>query len=128
MKTSKQLAPKLQGICRIFIRDLTLLAQIGAHGHERGRSQPISISVRLETPILSSGDNLGTVIDYDKIERGIRRVVARGHIKLVETLALKVAKHCLSDKRITCAHVRIEKPHALPGAKAAGVEMTVSRQ
>ncbi len=53
------------------------------------------------------------------------RVVADGHINLVETLAERIAEHCLADKRIVSVLVRVEKLER--GPASVGVEIVRPR-
>ncbi|WP_375208213.1 dihydroneopterin aldolase, partial [Hyphococcus sp.] len=55
--------------------------------------------------------------------RGIKAIIAEGHIKLVETLAERIADLVLSNSMVISVMVRIVKPHAIAEADAAGVEI-----
>jgi len=119
-----RIADAALAIRHVFIRDLELLAQIGVHGHEKGKMQPIRINVDLaveDAAVLE--DRLDLVVDYGAIDAKIRALVAAGHINLAETLAERIAELCFEDKRVKTARVRVEKLHALPGAQSAGVEI-----
>jgi dihydroneopterin aldolase len=108
----------------VFIRDLELLAQIGVHGHERTKHQPVRIN--LDLAVADSrplGDRLDRVVDYEAIALRIRALVAKGHINMAETLAESIADACLEDERVRCVRVRVEKLHAVAGAESAGVEI-----
>lgn len=108
----------------VFIRDLELLAQIGIHGHERTKHQPIRINLDLAVEDSQPlDDRLDRVVDYEAITLRIRALVVKGHINLAETLAESIAAACLEDERVRCARVRVEKLHAVPGAESAGVEI-----
>jgi len=112
----------------VFIRNLEVLALIGIHGHERGKTQPVRINVDLavmEAAVLD--DRLDSVVDYEAITLKIRALVAAGHINLAETLAERIATACFEDARVRTARVRVEKLHALPGAESAGVEIERER-
>ncbi|HTT84800.1 MAG TPA: dihydroneopterin aldolase [Rhizomicrobium sp.] len=108
----------------VFIRNLELLAHIGIHGHEITKQQPVRINVDLAVEDrVPLEDRLERVVDYEAITLRIRALVARGHIKLAETLAEQIAESCLEDQRVRLVRVRVEKLHAVPGAEAAGVEI-----
>lgn len=112
----------------VFIRNLELLAQIGVHGHEKGKMQPVRINVDLaveDAAVLE--DRLDLVVDYGDITRKIRGLVGKGHINLAETMAERIAALCFEDPRVKSARVRVEKLHALPGAESAGVEIERTR-
>lgn len=111
-------------IRHVFIRNLEVLAQIGVHGHEKGKTQPVRINIDLaveDAAVLS--DSLEVVVDYEAITGKIRALVASGHVNLAETLAERIAQTCFEDMRVKTARVRVEKLHALPNAESAGVEI-----
>jgi dihydroneopterin aldolase len=113
------------GLRRVFIRNLELAAEIGIHGHEHGKTQPIRLNVDLmveDNPVLE--DKLDYVVDYGDITKRIRTLVGAGHVNLAETLAERIAALCLEDTRVKKARVMVEKREALRGAESAGVEIT----
>lgn len=119
------LADGRAGTRHVFVRDLVLAADIGVHHHEHGRKQRVRInldlSVREDTPVID--DRLENVVCYEDIIDGVRRIVAEGHVKLVETLAERIADMCLSDSRVAVARVRVEKLDVLADAESVGVEI-----
>lgn len=124
-----RIADAKNSIRHVFVRDLELDAHIGVYRHEHGRSQPIRINVDLavkevEQPI---SDSLQNVVDYEKVVRDIQRIVSKGHLKLVETLADLIAEACLQDQRILTARIRIEKLQAIDEARGVGVEIERTR-
>jgi dihydroneopterin aldolase len=108
---------------RVFVHDLVLDVEIGVYTHEKGVTQRVRFSVDVE--LLPAGaaldDDIGRAFDYDTIVNGIKHSVAGGHINLVETLAEKIARHCLANPRAARVAVRIEKLDKEPGA--VGVEI-----
>lgn len=109
----------------VFIRDLVLPCSIGVHRHEQAGTQRVRINVDMavreaEGPL---DDNLANVVCYEAVADGIRAIVARGHVNLVETLAEDIAGLCLADPRILSARVRVEKLDVFTDAKSVGVEI-----
>ena len=91
-------APDDQTLDRVFVHDLVLDVEIGVYTHEKGVTQRVRFSVDVEL-IPAAGaldDDIGRAFDYDTIIGGIKDIVARGHINLVETLAERIARHCLA--------------------------------
>jgi len=109
----------------VFVRDLMLTCSIGVHRHERiGRQRVrinLDLAVREDTTLLS--DELENVVCYEKITDGVRQIVDREHVKLVETLAEDIATLCLGDRRVRSARVRVEKLDVFPDAASVGVEI-----
>ena len=112
---------------RVFMHDLVLDVEIGIYTNEKGVTQRVRFSVDVD--VLSASvaldDDIGRAFDYDTIIKGIKEIIARGHINLVETLAEDVASHCLSHPRASAVKVTIEKLDKEPGA--VGVEIVRSK-
>lgn len=120
-----RLADAQRGARHVFVRDLELAAEIGVHRHEHRRAQTVRINIDLTVAegAAPTDDKLENVVDYESIVRGVKTIVAAGHINLVETLAERVAGLCLSDARVEAARVRIEKLNVLAEAASVGVEI-----
>lgn len=108
---------------RIFVRDLVLPCAIGVYDEEQGIFQKVGFTVEAEVAsgVRPIGDDIATVPSYDDIVKAVRAIVAAGHINLVETLAERVARACLADRRIARVRVRVEKLER--GPAAVGVEI-----
>jgi dihydroneopterin aldolase len=108
---------------RVFMHDLVLDVEIGVYTHEKGVTQRVrfSVDVELIPATAALNDDIGRAFDYDAIVNGIKDIVARGHINLVETLAERIARHCLAHPHAARVTVRIEKLDREPGA--VGVEI-----
>ena len=115
-------APRLR---RVFVRDLILPALIGIHRHEQDGRQRVRINIDLAVPEEEAPvrDRLVEVVDYEAIVAGVRRIVAAGHINLVETLAERIAARCLADGRVQNVRVRVEKLDVFADAASVGVEI-----
>jgi dihydroneopterin aldolase len=128
----KQAAPRPElgsaELDRVFMHDLVLDAEIGVYTHEKGVTQRVRFSVEVDLlpPARALEDDIGRAFDYDTIIKGIKDIVARGHINLVETLAEEVARHCLVHPRAARVTVKIEKLDKEPGA--VGVQIVRSKK
>ncbi len=111
---------------KVFVRGLHVEAEIGVHPHERGRTQPLTIDIEL---VLGPRDirSIRDTVNYETLAASARALATGGHVDLVETFAEDLARACLADPLTLSACVRIEKPLALEGAEAAGVEVTLRR-
>ncbi|HET6621941.1 MAG TPA: dihydroneopterin aldolase [Dongiaceae bacterium] len=109
---------------RVFVRDLILPCRIGVYSHEKDGEQRVRINLELaciEHPAIN--DEHHNVVCYADVVEDIRRLLAQGHINLVETLADRIATQCLADRRVLSAKVRVEKLDVMPDAGAVGVEI-----
>jgi 7,8-dihydroneopterin aldolase/epimerase/oxygenase len=125
-----KIADARHSVRHVFVRDLNVDVNIGIHAHERRGRQRVIVNVDLsvteaERPVR---DKIGDVLCYEEVAAGIERIVAEGHINLVETLAERIAQMCLQDDRVEAARVRIEKPDALEQARSVGVEIERARK
>ena len=127
-----RIASATRALRHVFIRDLTLQASIGVHAHELAAPQPVRINIdlgveddgirgRSRSPV--GRDALSRVVDYESLANRVRALVAAGHVRLVETLAERIAEACLADRRVLLARVRVEKLAVFADAASAGVEI-----
>jgi len=119
------IADARRGLRHVFVRDLVLGAQIGVHAHEKGREQKIRVNIDLavaepEGPI---PDELAAVVCYETIANDVRKIIAEGHVNLVETLAEDIARAGLKDERVVSVRVRVEKLQVVADAASVGVEI-----
>ncbi len=120
-----RIADAKRRIRHVFVRDLELNANIGVYRREKGTLQPVRINIDLTVEETEGevDDKLENVVDYGAVVDGIKAILAGGHLNLVETLAEKIAAHCLEDARVKVARVRIEKLEVVPEAQSVGVEI-----
>lgn len=129
---SQAIASTVRGLRHMFVRDMVLTASIGVHPHEHAAPQRIRINLDLgveddgarplsRQPV--GRDELARVVDYEKVAERVRALVAAGHVRLVETLAERIAETCLADRRVLMARVRVEKLDIFADATSAGVEV-----
>jgi dihydroneopterin aldolase len=123
------------GLRHVFVRDIVLTASIGIYPHEHRDRQRVRINVDLavdDETALAGGmvgpDELNRVVNYEKIVVAVRAIVGAGHIRLVETLAERIAEACLQDVRVRTARIRVEKLDIFDDAVSAGVEVMRTRR
>ncbi|MGQ0675623.1 MAG: dihydroneopterin aldolase [Rhodospirillales bacterium] len=122
---SADIDPAGQGLTRVFIRDLVLPASIGIYDHEKARRQRVRFNIELLARLPEGGPDDAVprdVVSYELVVKRIRKLLAAGHVNLVETLAERVAELALKDRRVAAARVRVEKLDVYKGA-AVGVEI-----
>ena len=109
----------------IFVRDLVLPCLVGIHPHERTTKQRVRFNIDLAVREADGplNDEFKRVVNYEKIADRVRRIVERGHVHLVETLAETIAAGCLEHERVRKARVRVEKLDIFPDAGSVGVEI-----
>jgi 7,8-dihydroneopterin aldolase/epimerase/oxygenase len=114
---------------RVFVHDLEIIASVGVLEHEKRYEQRIIISADLFVTDTYDGisDRVSDIVDYSKVVEGIAKLVQREHVNLIETLAERIAAHCLADGRVERVRVRIEKPEVMPACRSVGIEIERSR-
>lgn len=114
-----------QALRHVFIRDYVLDCSIGIHAHEKQSHQRVRINLDLAVveDEQSINDDIRNVICYEDMADGIKEIIAKGHVNLVETLADEIADMALIDHRVKTARVRVEKLDILENAASVGVEI-----
>jgi dihydroneopterin aldolase len=129
---SQPIASSARALRHMFLRDMVLNARIGVHPHEHAAPQRVRINLDLAVeddgaePLSRQPvgrDELARVVDYEKLAECVRTIVAIGHVRLVETLAERIAEACLADRRVHLARIRVEKLDVFADATSAGVEI-----
>jgi 7,8-dihydroneopterin aldolase/epimerase/oxygenase len=127
-----RIASSIRTLRHVFLRDLVLSASIGVYPHEHAARQRVRINVdlgveddgaRALSRVRVGRDDLSRVVDYEKVAATVRGIVAAGHVRLVETLAERIAEACLTDPRVHLARIRVEKLDIFADAASAGVEI-----
>jgi 7,8-dihydroneopterin aldolase/epimerase/oxygenase len=114
----------------IRIEDAKALVRVGVPDPERATPQEVRISVTLcldKPPAYPAHDRIGATVDYDRIIAFIRDDLgAPAH--LIETLADRVAAHCLKlSARAAWVEVCVKKPSVLSGDGLVSVTLRRER-
>ncbi|MBB2200147.1 dihydroneopterin aldolase [Gluconacetobacter tumulisoli] len=119
--------PEQPPLRRVFLKDMVLDANIGIYPHEQGVTQRIRVNISFgvaDEPGLAVGrDDLSRTVSYERIVLMVRRIIAEGHVRLVETLAERIAIGVLADDRVAVVRVRVEKLDIFDDLDAVGVEI-----
>ncbi len=112
---------------RVFLRDMVVGAQIGVYPHEEGVDQRVRVNIDFgvpDEPGLAVGrDDLSRTVSYERLVQMVRRIIGEGHVRLVETLAERIAAGALADERIRVVRVRVEKLDVFAELESVGVEI-----
>jgi 7,8-dihydroneopterin aldolase/epimerase/oxygenase len=129
---ASRIASSTRALRHVFLRDLVLSASIGVYPYEHAARQRVRINVdlgveddgaRALSRVRVGRDDLSRVVDYEKVAATVRSIVNGGHVRLVETLAERIAEACLADPRVHLARIRVEKLDIFADAASAGVEI-----
>ena len=110
---------------KILLTDLCLQGILGIEPDERGHPQEILVNVAAytDTRPAARSDDIADALNYAALAARIQQHVAAGAPLLVERLAEEIAGIILTEFNVTKVRVRVEKPHAVPQARAVGVEI-----
>lgn len=111
---------------------LTGLRVRGRHGvfdFERRDGQDFVIDVALELPLsaAAASDDLSDTVHYGELAEGLAAVVAGDPVDLLETLAVRLLRVCLADRRVEAATVTVHKPQAPIPLTFTDVAVTLRR-
>ncbi|WP_353135464.1 dihydroneopterin aldolase [Limnohabitans sp.] len=111
---------------RLFLRGLTVQAQIGIHDFELQAAQRLIVDVDLYVSFAGTSpkdDRIDEVVDYDFVRAVVHGRIAQGHINLQETLCDDILTHLLEHTGVMAARVSTRKPDVYPDCEAVGVEV-----
>jgi dihydroneopterin aldolase len=128
-KISHHVASGAARLRHVFVKDLEIDALLGIYPEEKARPQRIIVNIDLSVKEGNdpTSDDIKNVVSYEIVVKKVERIVAQGHVNLVETLAELIALACLKDARVMAARVRIEKPDVIKNARSVGVEIERAR-
>jgi Uncharacterized protein conserved in archaea len=111
------------GTDQIFVRDFVLPVHIGAYSYEHGKPQKVRFDVTADVlRVTRDPKDMHHIVSYDLIMDGIRAIVGRGHVDLVETLVEQTAAFILENPRVARVVVRAEKLELGPGGVGVQIE------
>lgn len=110
---------------RLHIRDLRLRCVVGINPDERLKKQDVVINVTLYADLVQAGksDRISDTVDYKNVKDRIVDTVETSDSKLIEHLADRIARICLSEAGVEKVRVTVDKPHALRFAQSVAVEI-----
>jgi dihydroneopterin aldolase len=94
---------------------------VGVYDWEHGRVQTLRFDLTLDVDAAAASrtDALADTLDYAAVADAIEAELARGHVRLVETVAERVAAMLLQRFALRGCSVRVTKPDVpRPGAQA----------
>jgi D-erythro-7,8-dihydroneopterin triphosphate epimerase len=113
----------------IRINDLKVRILIGAYPWEKVNKQELVINITMEYDASKAclSDKLKDALNYDSVAAKVIKIAERSHHTLLEKLASKLLAGIMSDRRVLAAHVRVDKPQALPQARCVSFELSAER-
>ena len=113
----------------LTITGIECFAHHGVFEHERSDGQVfvIDLTLGVDTAPAAASDDLRDTVDYGSLVGQVKNAVESEPVDLIETLADRIARMCLSDGRVEWARVTVHKPDAPIAASFADVALTIRR-
>lgn len=113
----------------IRLTGLTVFGRHGVFAHEREDGQDFVIDLRLQLALsdAAASDDVTDTVHYGELAERVAAVVAGEPVKLIETLAQRIADVALEDSRVQAVEVTVHKPHAPIPLTFADVSVSIRR-
>lgn len=107
----------------VYIKQLVAYTCIGIHAWERKIRQKIILDLDMSVDVAACAqhDDLQKTLDYDHIARSLVNSIERSEVKLIETLAEKLAQQLINEFGVKWLRLKLNKPGAVDKAKEVGV-------
>lgn len=106
---------------------------LGRHGvlaEEQARSQPFEVDVRLEVDLAAAAasDRIEDTVDYGVLTEAVARTVELESFQLLERLADRIARICLSMSEVEAVEVTVRKMRPPIQVHVSSVGVTLRRR
>lgn len=110
---------------KIFLRALSIDAVVGLWDWERKITQKVVVDLEMGTDIARAAatDSIEDTLNYKAVAQRVTSYVQEKKALLVETLAEGIATIILSEFDVPWVKVTINKPGAIRGSDAVGVQI-----
>lgn len=114
---------------RIVLRGLRVFARHGVYEAERRDGQEFIIDavLWLDTRPAAASDDVSLTADYGAIASRLAHLAGDPPVRLIETLAQRLADACLADPAVEEAEITVHKPHAPIPHDFEDVAVTIRR-
>lgn len=108
---------------KVFIRELTAFASIGAYDWEHTIKQRLVFNIEMEWDFAKAvaDDDVEFCLNYADVSQRILAFVEHTPFKLVETVAYRVADLLQNEFGIQKLRIELHKPKAVAQAESVGV-------
>ena len=115
---------------RIALRGLRVRGRHGVLERERREGQDFAIDavLSLDTRPAAAGDDLSRTVDYGVLAERLAEVAGGEPVRLIETLAERLAAVCLSEPAVQEVEITVHKPQAPLAREFGDVAVTIQRR
>jgi dihydroneopterin aldolase len=114
---------------RVALRGLRVRGRHGVLARERrdGQEFVIDAVLGLDTRSAAASDDLSRTVDYAALAERLTAVVAGEPVRLIETLADRLARACLAEPLVQEVEITVHKPQAPLPQVFDDVTVTIQR-
>lgn len=114
---------------RIVLEGVSATGYHGVLPEERRNGQPFVVDVELvtDTSVAADSDDLGDTINYAAVAADVRDIITGEPVDLIETLAERIARICLTRSGVVAVQVTVHKPQAPVGVPFTDVRVVITR-
>jgi len=114
---------------QIALRGLRVRGHHGVFDHERRDGQEFIIDAVLwtDTRAAAESDDLSRTVDYGSLAGRLAAIVSGEPVRLIETLAERLATACLADRGVEEVEITVHKPQAPVPHPFDDVTVTIRR-
>ena len=110
---------------KIFVDKLKVECIVGILPFEREKTQPLFVSLELETPLEEAGRTgaLEKSIDYALLSEKVKAYIVKRKAGLLEELAVELCDLIEKEFKPESVKIRLNKPKAVADAQSIGIEI-----
>ena len=114
---------------KVLIKDLILKMLVGIHSFEKKKKQRVKFNlvINIDHNLVPNDKDLKSIVNYELVIKVIKKIVARKHYPLLETLAEKIFEKLFENIRIKKILLRIEKLDVIKNTSSVGIELEKTR-
>ena len=114
---------------KVLIKDLELKMLIGIHNFEKKKKQRVrfNLVINIDQNLFPNDNDLKSIVNYEQVIKTIKRITAKKHYPLLETLAEKIFSKLFENLRIKKILLSIEKLDVIKNTTSVGVEIEKTR-
>jgi dihydroneopterin aldolase len=86
-----------RGLIEVFLEGLVVRAHIGVYAHEKGRSQPIEVDIRIWAALSVGSDEIASTVNYETPARIAKDLGQTIHHQLIETYLAALIDAIMQD-------------------------------
>ena len=115
---------------RISLEGLRVFARHGVHEYERRDGQEFVIDAVLwvDTRAAAASDDLSLTVDYGAVADRLVKLAGEPPVRLIETLAQRLADGCLLETGVEEVEITVHKPHAPLSHQFSDVTVAIRRK